>query len=437
MAALNDTHDPARKSWVESANRPGTDFPIQNLPLGIFRTARNGPRGGIAIGDSILDIAAALDAGLLLGRTEEAARAAAGPTLNSLMALGNDAASTLRVAVSDLLREGAYARQDLLVPMAQATMLLPAAVGSFTDFLCSSHHTRRMIGSRTADAAGPPAFTSMPIAYHSRATSVVVSGTPVRRPNGQYKAKDGRVAFGPEPAQDFELELGLFIARENALGEPFAIEDAPARLFGFCLLNDWSARGIQGWESTPLGPFLSKSLSTSISPWVVTAEAMAPFRAPAHERDPKDAVPAHLRCAADQAQGGMDLGMEVHLLTETMRAAGEAPERIVATNFRHCYWTFAQMATHHASNGCNLQPGDLFGSGTMSGPSDESRACYAELTMRGTEPITLANGERRGWVEDGDEIIFRARAEREGFVPIGFGECRGRLDPAPPWPGRR
>lgn len=438
MAALNATHDATRRSWVETANAPDTDFPIQNLPFGVFRVGGGAPRGGAAIGDRILDLAAVLEAGLLSGPAEAAARAAAGPALNPLMALGNGAASALRTALSDLLdaegggRSRVEAMRDrLLVPMADATMELPASIGSFTDFLCSIDHTLRM--SRTGEL--PPAFKSLPIAYHSRATSVRVSGADVVRPNGQFRKPDGTLAFGPEPAQDYELELGIVVGPGNALGQPFPIEDADERIFGFCLLNDWSARLIQGFESTPLGPFLSKSLSTTISPWVVTAEAMAPFRVPARPRDAADAPPPHLTGAEDQAEGGLDLAMEVRLTTGRMREAGGAPVRITDTNFSHCYWTVAQMLTHHASNGCNMQPGDLFGSGTISGPTDDSRACLAELTARGSEPLELPNGETRAFLEDGDEVVFRARASRDGYVPIGFGECRGRIAPAVKWPG--
>lgn len=430
MAALNATHDPARRSWVESANAPGTDFPIQNLPLGIFRHGSGAPRGGVAIGEQILDIGAALDAGLFSGTVEEAALAARGPVLNPLMALGNDHASALRGAVSGLLDANATARADLMVPMAEAVMALPAAIGSFTDFLCSWHHTVRMFPPGQV----PQSFKALPIAYHSRASSVRVSGEAVMRPNGQYRTADDTLTFGPEPRQDFELELGAFIGQGNPLGHPIPIDEAGERVFGYCLLNDWSARGIQGWEMAPLGPFLSKSLSTSISPWVVTAEAMSPFRAPAHARDPGEEPLAYLSAEQDRAEGGVDLAMEAWLLTPRMREAGTAPERITATNFTNCYWTFAQMVAHHASNGCNLQPGDLLGSGTMSGPSDDSRACIAELTGRGIRPLRLPGGETRAWLEDGDEVIFRARAGREGFVSIGLGECRGRIEPAPPWP---
>src|SRR5262249_49026254 len=284
--------------------------------------------------------------------------------------------------------------------------------------------------------AGPTAarFRYLPIADNGRATWGRASGEPVRRPKGQWRRPDGQVTFGPSEQQDFELEVGLFVGRGNDLGQPISIEEAPDHMFGFCLLNDWSARDIQRWESA-LGPFLSKSLSTTISCWVVTAEAMAPFRAPAFPRPATDPAPLPYLCsAADQASGGLDLTLDAYLLTPRMRREGSAPARIARTNFIHMYWTFAQMLTHHMSNGCNLMPGDLLGSGTTSGPLDDNRACLSEITGRGAHMFTLPNGETHTWLEDGDEVIFRARAERDGFVAIGFGECRAPLEPAPAWP---
>jgi fumarylacetoacetase len=434
MARLNDTHDPKRQSWVASANAADTDFPIQNLPFGVFRRGGGEARGGVAIGDRIVDLAEAAKAGLFSGEAQDAARAASGPVLNPLFALGTRAASALRAQLSDLLRAGSpdQARVErVLVPMSEATMQLPGHVGSYTDFLCSSFHSGRMASGM------PEPFKYLPIAYHSRSSSVVVSGTPVRRPNGEFKAPDGAVRFGPEPSQDYELELAAVIATGNPLGTPLALDRAAEQIFGYCLLNDWSARGIQMWESRPLGPFLGKSQSTSISPWVVTSEALAPFRCPAFERPAGDPKPMpHLFSEGDQVEGGIDLAMEAYILTPRMRSEGAAPARLTSTNFKHIYWTFAQMVTHHMSNGCNLQPGDLLASGTCSGPTDESRACMAELSVRGTADIKLPNGEVRRFLADGDEVIFRARASRPGQVAIGFGECRGRLEPAVPWPAR-
>ena len=424
---LNDTHDPKRRSWVGSANRRDGDFPIQNLPLGIFSDAGGGLRGGIAIGDSILDLAAAIGAGLFRGDAEDAARAAAGPALNPLMALGNGAASALRHAVAAILTEGSADRaraERCLVPMDGATMALPAEIGSFTDFLTSLDHTLRM----SPNGRTPPAFDRIPIAYHGRATTVCVSGTPLVRPHGQFAGPDGAAIFGPEPAQDFELELGIFVGPGNPRGQPIPIDEAPGHVFGYCLLNDWSARGIQFFESVPLGPFLGKSMMTTISPWVVTAEALAPFAAPAREREPGKEPPEHLTGEADRAGGGLDIAMFADWSTETMRRGGAAPETVVATNFRTMYWTPAQMLCHHSSNGCELRPSDLFGSGTVSGPAEESRACLAEINGRGARTVSVG-GETRTWLEDGDEIGLRARAERAGHAAIGFGSCRGVVEP--------
>ena len=433
MIRLNDTHDPDRGSWVASANRPGADFPIQNLPLGVFGDARGGPRGGIAIGDRILDLAAGVGAGLFSGDAEEAARAAMGAALNPLMALGGDAASALRAAACGILAEGSPARataEPCLVAMAEATMTLPAEIGSFTDFLCSYDHVLRMSPS----GAPPPAFDRLPLAYHSRATTVRVDGTPLVRPRGQFAGPDGAVVFGPERAQDFELELGVFVGPGNPTGAPIPIDEASAHVFGYCLLNDWSARGIQFFESQPLGPFLGKSTMTSISPWVITAEALAPFAAPARPRAPGGAPPAHLTSAEDQAGGGLDLVMSADWSTRAMRRKGVPAETVVETNFRDIHWTPAQMLCHHASNGCELAPGDLFGSGTVSGAARKSRACLAEINEKGEKTIRIG-GEPRTWLEDGDEISFRARAERAGHAAIGFGACRGTVAPCPAWPG--
>jgi fumarylacetoacetase len=442
LPQLNATHDPARRSWVESANS-GSDFPIQNLPLGVFHRGDGKPRGGVAIGDAIFDLKVALEAGLFSGPTEVAARAAASPTLNPLMALGNEAASVLRARLCELLdrdcpeRTRLQAISGLLVAQRDTMMVLPAAIAAFSDFMASIYHTERGGRISRPDSPVPPVFKYMPIAYNSRASSVRLSGEAVARPNGQYRPADGTVEFGPSRWLDFEFELGGFVALGNRLGAPVPLASAPDHLFGYCLLNDWSARDIQRWESHPLGPFLSKSVSTTISPWIVTAEALAPFRAPAFHRAEGDPAPLpYLSDPTDQREGSLDLGMEAFLLTAKMREAGDPPFRITKTNFKHMYWTFGQMLTHHTSNGCNLAPGDLLGSGTVSGPTDESRACIRELTVAGTEPIHLPNGETRPWLLDGDEVIFRAQAARDGFVSIGFGECRGRIDPAPRWPER-
>ena len=431
MDAPDITHDPKRRAWVPSADAD-SEFPIQNLPHGVFSRDAGPPRGGVAIGDQVLDLRAALDAGLIRG---EAAAAAAEPSLNRLMAMGRAASREVRAAVSDLLAEGsgAMSRADaILVPMAAVRMHLPCAIANFTDFMVSRDHTTRMGALKDPANPLPQAFDSLPIAYHSRASSVRVSGEGVVRPNGQWRRKEG-VHFGPTEALDYELELAVWVAGENALGVPVPMSRAPERLFGYGLLNDWSARDMQRWEMPPLGPFLAKSLSTTVSPWIVTAEAMIPFGIPATARG--GAVPPalpHLDSAWNRERGGLSIALEVWLLTPAMREAGAAPARLTATDFAAMAWTPAQMVTHHASNGCNLLPGDLLGSGTCSGPTDEARACMAEIIISG--PIELPNGETRRFLEDGDEVIFRGRAHAPGAVPIGFGECRAVVLPAPEWP---
>lgn len=429
MAEFNETHDPSRRSWVTSANRPDADFPIQNLPFGVFDSAGRKPRGGVAIGDQIFDLSAGLEAGLFSGASLGAARAASCAALNDFMARGVDSAGALRARLSDLLRSDGPERprvealaDRLLVPMESARMHLPVDVRNFTDFVCSTFHALR-ISRRPPDADLPPVLQYMPVAYHGRASSVQVSGEALRRPHGQSKPADQQVQFGPSKMLDFELEVAAFIASGNELGSPVPIESAASQIFGYCLLNDWSARDVQFWESM-LGPFLGKSFATTISPWVVTAEALYPFRTKVFKPKPDWPEPLpYLRSEHDQHHGGMDINLEAYISTERMRYSNAQPTPITRTNLRFAYWTFAQMIAHHASNGCNLQAGDILGGGTISGPSDEARACFAEYA----EPLNLPNGEIRRYLEDGDEIILKGRAKREGFVAIGFGECRGRI----------
>ena len=412
--SIDHTHAPGLTSWVASAQAPGTDFPVQNLPLGIFSNGGM-PRGGVAIGDQVLDIAAALAAGRLKGA---AAQAAVGPSLAPLMAMGRDAATELRHAISALLTDAPA--PGLLHPQSAVTMHLPCEVRNFSDFMASYNHCHRLGSTRDPANPLPPAFHHLPVAYHSRASSVRPSGTDVRRPWGQY-LKDGDVVFAPTSAMDFELELGIWIAGENEQGSPTPIGLADRRLFGFCLLNDWSVRDVQRYEMPPLGPFLGKSLHTSVSPWVVTADALAPF---ATERPEREAgappCPPHLQTRAD----ALSITMRAALQTPTMNT----PHTITLTPFERMYWTPAQMVAHHTSNGCNLLPGDLLGSGTVSGPADGAEACIAEMLLRG--PIQLPNGESRKYLEDGDTIVFTAEATARGATPIGFGECRGTILPA-------
>jgi fumarylacetoacetase len=312
-------------------------------------------------------------------------------------------------------------------------MLLPCRIGDYSDFLTSLHHTERHGRFKGLSEPLPAAFKSLPIAYHGRASSICVSGAPVLRPNGQYRNAQGEICFGPAPAFDFELELAAFIGPGNALGQPIPVDAARAHIFGYCLLNDWSAKSIQWWEQV-LGPFLGKSFHSTISPWIVTEEALLPFRLPAPARAPGDPAPLpHLHGARDQASGGLQLQLEAHLSSARQRAAGRSPVRITQTHLQNLYWTFAQMLAHHTSNGCNLRPGDLLGSGTISGESDLSRACITELTNAGKDPLQLGDGETRTALEDGDEIILSARAARPGAVSIGFGECRGTIMPALDW----
>lgn len=434
MVQLNATHDPARRSWVASANLPGAQFPIQNLPFGVFD--HDGARhAGVAIGDHVVKLSALLEQGLLDGAAARAARACADGRLNGLMALGPQAASALRAALSELLaahgpHEPQVRMAGAILDMAEVTMTLPCTIGDYSDFLTSLHHTERHGRYKGLADPLPPAFKSLPIAYHGRASSIRVSGAAVTRPHGQYRAKDGAVQFGPAPMMDFELELAAFIGQGNALGEPIPVGAAHDHIFGYCLLNDWSAKSIQWWEQV-LGPFLGKSFISSISPWIVTQEALAPFRLPAPARAPGDPAPLpHLHAARDQEEGGIDIALEAWLSTPARRAANEGPLKITSTHLQNLYWTFGQMIAHHTSNGCDLRPGDLLGSGTISGLEDAARACITELTNAGADPLPVGMNEFRTALEDGDEIVLRARAAHGNFVPIGFGECRGRIAPA-------
>ena len=416
-------------SWVESANQPDTDFPIWNLPFGVFCS---GPSCaiGVAIGDCVLDVDRAAKAGLLDGLSPETVRACSAPTLNPLMSLGQDHWLPLRQRLSELLHAGGGHRsavEPLLLPMLEAMMLPPADIGDYTDFYASIHHATNVGCLFRPDNPLLPNYKYLPIGYHGRASSIIVSGMAVHRPSGQTKDA-GMIApvFGPTRALDYELEVGFFAGPGNALGQSIPIADAEAHIFGLCLLNDWSARDIQSWEYQPLGPFLAKSFATTISPWIVTMEALAPFRAPAFQRPDGDPEPLpYLSAAEDRERGGIDLTLEVYIASRQMRASGLQPARLSRGNLRNLYWTLAQLLTHHASNGCNLQPGDLLASGTVSGPLPEERGCLLELTQRGAEPIRLPTGEVRKFLEDGDEVTLRGYCERHGFTRIGFGECRG------------
>lgn len=426
---LNETHDPSLRSWIDAANDPRSDFPIQNLPFGVFRVRGSEPRIGVAIGDQIVDLAALDDEGLLPGEAANAAIACHSTTLNALMALGRDASSALRNRLSALLRDGATKRElveSRLVAQSDAEMQLPASIGDYTDFYASIHHATNVGSMFRPDSPLLPNYKWIPIGYHGRASSIVPSGTAIRRPEGQLRDGEAPPLFAPSKRLDYEMEVGVFIGPGNALGEPIPMDDASSRAFGFCLVNDWSARDVQTWEYQPLGPFLAKNFATTISPWVVTAEALAPFRVPAFARETGDPPPLpYLDSPQDRKRGGIDLTLEVFLASAKMRELEVQPIRLSRGNFRDMYWTVAQLIAHHTSNGCNLQAGDLIASGTVSGATKDSRGSLLELSWRGTEPFELPTGEVRRFLENGDEVIMRGFCEREGYARIGFGECRG------------
>jgi fumarylacetoacetase len=437
---VDSTHDPSLASWVESANGPG-DFPIQNLPFGVFRRRGSSEpaRVGIAIGDMILDLAAAHAEGRFTGPAGPAAEACREPALNRLMRLGAGPRIELRRQASALLGAGSPAYRDdrklgdrLLVPRDEAELLLPAAIGDYTDFYASVHHATNVGGMFRPDNPLLPNYKWLPIGYHGRASSIVPSGTPVVRPSGQSMAPGAEApTFGPSRLLDYEMELGLVVGEGNRLGEPVPIERAEEMLFGCCLVNDWSARDLQAWEYQPLGPFLAKNFATTISPWVVTLEALAPFRAPAFVRPAGDPAPLpHLHSQRNAESGALDIMVEVYLSTARMRERKMDPARLSRGRAADLYWTPAQLVAHHTSNGCDLRTGDLLASGTISGPTKDSRGCLLELTWRGAEPLELPGGETRKFLEDGDEVIMRACCEREGAARIGFGECRGMVLPA-------
>lgn len=438
---IDGTHDAALKSWIPAANAPGADFPIQNLPFGIFkrRGTAEAPHGGLAIGDRVLDLAACRAAGLFSGAASVAAEAAAGPSLNRLAALGREYWVALRRQASELLREGDTplagrpdGRTRFLPAQEECEMFLPAEVGDYTDFYASVFHATNVGRLFRPDQPLLPNYKHVPIGYHGRSSSLVVGGTPIRRPKGQTKADTAESpSYGPSKVFDYEVEAGFLVGPGNALGETIPIAKAEDHLFGVCLLNDWSARDIQKWEYQPLGPFLAKNFATSLSPWVVTLEALEPFRVPAFRRPEGDPAPLpHLDQGAQSERAGFDIRFELLLLTEKMRAAGLPPFRVSHSNSRDLYWTPGQLLAHHASNGCNLRPGDLLGSGTISGPDRENEGCLLERTRGGKEPIALPNGETRTFLADGDEVILQGYCEAPGFARIGLGQCRGVVLPA-------
>lgn len=419
----------ALRSWVESANDPQSDFPLENLPFGLFRRSgeADDPHIGIAIGDRIVDLARCYDAGLIESVDELVQASCTAPRLNELMALGRDAARAVRHAVGSMLREESQMRSELephLVAADEVEMLVPCTIGDYTDFYAGIHHATNVGSMFRPDNPLLPNYKYVPIGYHGRSSSIVISGTQFHRPSGQTRPDpEAPPQFGPSRRLDYEMEVGLFVGRGNALGERVAAGAAEDHIFGLCLVNDWSARDIQTWEYQPLGPFLAKNFATSISPWIVTLDALEPFRVPAMKRAEGDPEPLpHLAVAGD---AGIDITLEVWLKTPR---SGEV--RLSRGSFRDMYWTLAQLVAHHTSNGCNLRPGDLLASGTVSGTTKESRGSLLELSWGGKEPVVLPGGEERRFLEDGDEVIFRAYCEREGARRIGFGECRGVVLPA-------
>jgi fumarylacetoacetase len=406
-----------KRCWLESANDPETDFPIENLPFGLFLA--DGGTVGLAIGDQILDLNRC--AGLLKGLRLS----------GSWFQLPPEGCRIFRERVTELLTDPNHRAEvePHLIPQASVEMLVPMEIGDYTDFYASIHHATNVGRLFRPDNPLLPNYKWVPIGYHGRASSIVISGTEIRRPCGQTKAPDApEPTFTPSRMLDYELEMGFFVGAGNRLGDTIPIEQAEAHIFGLCLVNDWSARDIQSWEYQPLGPFLGKSFGTTISPWIVTLDALEPYRVPAAPRPDGDPKPLpYLYSEADRQRGAFNIKLEVSLLTARMREAGEKPFRVSQGNLRDLYWTPAQMLTHHASNGCNLRSGDLLATGTVSGPTPDSVGSLLERTRRGTEPLQLPNGEQRKFLEDGDEVIFRAWCEREGYPRIGFGECRGTI----------
>ncbi len=434
MTTTDSTHNPALKSWVASANGH-PDFPIQNLPVGIFSPDGLPRRTGIAIGNKILDLPAVIAENLLTGEALHAAEIASAPTLNPFLAAGPAARQALRHAISGILSQGCAAEDNAGVLLHEAStsiMHLPAHIGDYTDFYTGIYHATAVGKLFRPDNPLLPNYKYVPIGYHGRASSVRPSGMPFHRPNGQRKPADAPAPdFGPCRNLDYELELGVWIGAGNLPGKPIPIGQAGEQISGFCLLNDWSARDMQAWEYQPLGPFLAKSFATTISPWIVLPEALAPFRIAQPPRPDGDPAPLpYLWDDEDQRSGAFDITLEVAILTPCMRDAGAVPYILSRGNTRHAYWTMAQLVAHHSSNGCDLCPGDLFGSGTLSGPTPDSLGSLLEITEGGRKPVSLPNGETRRFLEDGDEIILQAQAERAGAATIGFGACSARVLPA-------
>ncbi len=437
-STLNRTHDVAAKSWLASANAGGCDFPIQNLPFAVFRRADSSEafRGGVAIGDQVIDMAQLARSACLDGLAHAAAQSCALPALNDFFAMGPAAWQALRHGLFALLEVKArHAKVDALrvclIPQSEVEFTVPASIGDYTDFYTSFDHAMNIGVMMRPDDPITSNFKWMPIAYHGRVSSIGVSGQKYRRPMGQaLQAGATAPVYGPCTRLDYELELGIYIGQGNPQGEPIALKDAEQHVFGICLLNDWSARDIQFWEMAPLGPFLGKNFCTTISPWIVTMEALAPYRQ-SWTRPVSDPQPlAYLEDAGNRASGAIDISLEVWLESDKLRAEGKGPSRLSGTSFRHQYWSIAQMVAHHSMGGCNLRSGDLFGSGTISGPGEGQAGAMIELACGGSRPVTLSNGEQRGFLQDGDAVILRGWCEKPGYARIGFGESKGTILPA-------
>lgn len=431
---LNETHGLILKSWVDSANQTNSDFPIQNLPFAIFRRAGSSEafRGGVAIGDQVVDLAAVAENALFSGEAAAAAKACSQPTLNSFMGMGAAYASALRLALSRGLREGAdKALQSCLIAQSDVEFDLPATIGDYTDFYTSVHHATSVGKLFRPDNPLLPNYKWVPIGYHGRSSSIGVSGQEFHRPVGQTKAPDAEVpSLGPCKRLDYELELGIYIGQGNEMGDAIKLDDSDDHVFGFCLFNDWSARDIQAWEYQPLGPFLAKNFASTVSPWIVTLEAMAPYRTP-WTRDAADPQPLlYLESDTNREQGAFDIKLEVLIQTEKMRLENQEDKSVSLSNFSYSYWTVAQMVAHHTVNGCNLKPGDFLGSGTQSGPDYEESGSLLELSRGGKESIDLGNGESRTFLNDGDTVVLKGWCQKEGAARIGFGEVRSTVLPA-------
>lgn len=432
MSTLNETHEPSLKSWVDSANGVATDFPIQNLPFASFRSAGSNEafRGGVAIGDQILDLEAVADAGIFDGLAQEAVALCVLEDLNEFMSMGKEAWSALRLALSRALREGSPHQDQLeytLIAQADAEYKLPCRITDYTDFYTSVHHASAVGALFRPDNPLLPNYKWVPIGYHGRASSIGVSGQSFPRPCGQTKAPDADTpSFGPAKRLDYEVEMGIYIGKGNALGDAIDIEQAEDHVFGLCLFNDWSARDIQAWEYQPLGPFLAKNFASTVSPWIVTTEALAPFRGH-FTRDSEDPQPLpYLTSAQNTEAGSFDVALDCLIQT----SASDVENHLSTSNFKYSYWTVAQMVTHHTVNGCNLQAGDLLGTGTQSGPEANEAGSLLELTNGGKQAITLSNGETRTFIEDGDTVIMRGYCQREGAKRIGFGEVISTVTPS-------